>query len=49
MTNPNIILIVSDDQPKGLMDAMPFVRTQVKEQGLFLSNAVAPTALCSPA
>lgn len=49
MTKPNIIYIVSDDQPNGLMDAMPFVRTEVKDKGLNFSNSLAPTALCSPA
>jgi N-acetylglucosamine-6-sulfatase len=49
VTSPNIVLIISDDQPKGLMDAMPFVREHIKDAGMSLINAIAPTALCSPA
>lgn len=49
MTKPNIILILSDDQPKGLTDAMPFVTSEIKDKGLFVANALAQTALCAPA
>lgn len=49
MTQPNIIYVVSDDQPKGLLDAMPFVTNTIKNQGLFFNNGLSPTSLCSPA
>lgn len=49
MTQPNIIYVVSDDQPKGLLDAMPFVTNTLKGQGLSFNNGLAPTSLCSPA
>lgn len=48
MTQPNIILIVTDDQPRGLLDVMPFIRTNIREAGVNLLNGYATTPLCGP-
>ena len=45
---PNVLMIVTDDQPKGTEDAMPQLRTQVAAEGLTFTNGVTPTALCCP-
>ena len=45
---PNVLLIVTDDQPKGTEDAMPQLRAQIASQGVTFTNGVTPTALCCP-
>ena len=44
---PNIVVIVTDDQPRGLMDAMPFARNYLRTNGVNFLNAYAPAALCA--
>jgi arylsulfatase A-like enzyme len=44
---PNVVVIVTDDQPKGTMDAMKAVREQIVSQGVTL-NGVIPTSTCCP-
>lgn len=45
---PDIILIVADDQPTGLMDIMPWVQSQLRDKGVQYVNAMVPTSLCCP-
>lgn len=47
-TQPNVVLIMTDDQPKGLLGVMPIVKSQIKDKGVNLSCGIAPTALCGP-
>jgi N-acetylglucosamine-6-sulfatase len=45
---PDIVLIVTDDQRVGLLDAMPTVRRVLSSRGVTYSNAMVPTSLCCP-
>lgn len=45
---PNILVIVTDDQPKGTEDAMPNLMRRVALQGLTFRNGIIPTSLCCP-
>ena len=45
---PNVVLILTDDQPKGTVDAMPTVRSELKNRGVDLKNGIIPTSLCCP-
>ena len=44
----NIIVILTDDQCIGFLDAMPVVRSQLAHQGVQFSSAYVPTSLCCP-
>jgi N-acetylglucosamine-6-sulfatase len=44
----NIVVILTDDQPVGTMDAMRTVKRRIKHKGVTFSNAVVPTSLCCP-
>lgn len=48
MAVPNIVLIITDDQPKGYLKAMPHVTNQIFKKGIDLTRGIAPTALCGP-
>lgn len=45
---PNIILIVTDDQPFHTVDTMPFVKTEMMQNGVVFENGFATTPLCCP-
>ena len=45
---PNIILIVSDDQPIGTLSAMPNVRKLLRRQGTRFTAAYASNPICCP-
>jgi arylsulfatase A-like enzyme len=45
---PNVVIIVSDDQPKGVLDAMPTVENELAAKGLTLTNGIIPTSVCCP-
>ena len=45
---PNIVLVLSDDQPKGTLAAMPAVSSRIRDKGVLFRNAVIPTSLCCP-
>jgi len=45
---PNIVLVLTDDQVEGTMDAMPAVHSLIRQQGVRMSNAVIPTSTCCP-
>ena len=49
MNNPDILLVIADDQPKGTLDAMPAVRSLIRDGGIQFENAISQTSLCSPA
>lgn len=44
----NVVIMISDDQPKGTMDAMPNVRSEIADLGVQMNNGITPTALCCP-
>lgn len=46
---PNIVIVLSDDQPKGTMAAMPGVRSRIRDEGITFSNAIIPSSICCPA
>jgi N-acetylglucosamine-6-sulfatase len=45
---PNILFVMTDDQPKDTMAAMPQLRTRVRDRGMTLSNAYVSESLCCP-
>ena len=45
---PNILFVMTDDQPKETLLAMPNVRKRVVEQGVNLTNAYVSESLCCP-
>lgn len=45
---PNIILIVTDDQPPYTLDYMPILGQEIEERGIEFPNAYATTPLCAP-
>jgi arylsulfatase A-like enzyme len=47
-STPNVVIILTDDQPKGELDAMPTVQNELAAQGLTLTNGIIPTSLCCP-
>lgn len=48
LAQPNIVVILTDDQPVGLLDAMPQVSALLRDRGVNLDHAMVPTALCTP-
>lgn len=44
----DIVLILTDDQPIGTLQAMPSVSSLLAGRGVSFSNAVVPTSLCCP-
>ena len=47
-SRPNILFVVTDDQPKDTMLAMPNVRERVAGQGVNFPNAYVSQSLCCP-
>ena len=45
---PNILLIITDDQPFNSMDAMPLTSALIFDQGVTFSNAYITTPQCCP-
>ena len=45
---PNIVVIMTDDQPLGRLDAMPNVQALIKQQGVTYPSAMVPSPLCGP-
>lgn len=48
VARPNVILIVSDDQPTGYIHLMPQTKTRLVDQGMMFTDAFVPTSLCCP-
>lgn len=46
---PNVVLVTLDDMTHGDLAAMPQTRRIVREQGLTLTEGLAPTPICVPA
>ena len=46
--DPNVLLIVTDDQRVGTLDSMPFTKGYFARDGVLFSNAFASTPLCCP-
>lgn len=47
-SRPNIILIMTDDQPMHTMDYMPIVQKELIEKGVNFTRAYSTTPLCCP-
>jgi arylsulfatase A-like enzyme len=45
---PNVVIILSDDQPIGTVGRMPYMGSQFERNGVFFRNAMVPTANCCP-
>jgi N-acetylglucosamine-6-sulfatase len=45
---PNIIIILTDDQPFHTIDHMPTVQSELVQKGITFTNAYATTPLCCP-
>lgn len=43
---PNIVVILADDQPKGMMAAMPTVMSEIAAKGQTFNNALLSTSIC---
>ncbi|MCZ3386450.1 MAG: sulfatase [Actinomycetia bacterium] len=44
----NVVVIVTDDQVEGTMDAMPITRDLIRDQGVTLKDGIIPTSTCCP-
>jgi N-acetylglucosamine-6-sulfatase len=47
-SSPNVVIFVIDDQPKGMIDAMPLLRSNIIEKGVTFRRGIIPTSLCCP-
>src|SRR5215212_11273886 len=47
-TRPNILFIMTDDQPKDTMLAMPNVRHRIGDVGIVFNNGYVTQSLCAP-
>jgi N-acetylglucosamine-6-sulfatase len=47
-TGPNVVVIITDDQAKGTLDAMPNVRNLIRDRGVTLETGIIPTSICCP-
>ena len=47
-STPNIVVILTDDQPKGMIETMPVLRDYVVPTSTTFANAVTPTSVCCP-
>lgn len=47
-TTPNIVVILTDDQPKGMLATMPFLQSNVLPVSTRYEKAVVPTSVCCP-
>jgi N-acetylglucosamine-6-sulfatase len=45
---PNVVVILSDDQPVGTVGRMAAVKSDLQEQGISFRNAMVPTSNCCP-
>ena len=45
---PNIVLILSDDQRLGLLDVMPVVRRRIQQVGITYTEAMVPPRCAAP-
>src|SRR5215208_1904763 len=45
---PNILFVMTDDQPKDTLLAMPKVRKRIVDEGVNLTNAYVSESLCCP-
>lgn len=45
---PNVVVILTDDQPVGTLDVMPNVRRLIMSRGAGMRNGIIPTSLCCP-
>ena len=45
---PNIVLILTDDQPYDSLQYMPIVQTELAQKGIVFENAYVTTPLCCP-
>ena len=45
---PNVLIIMTDDQPVGLFEAMPETRNRIADEGVTFPNALVTTPLCCP-
>ena len=48
-TQPNFVVIMSDDQGPGMMRALPTVERQIARRGTSFTDAIASYPLCCPA
>lgn len=44
----NVVVILTDDQVEGTMDAMPITRSLIRDRGTTLTNGIIPTSTCCP-
>ncbi len=45
---PNIVIILTDDQPKGMLATMPYLQSNIVPVSTYYSKAVVPTSVCCP-
>lgn len=44
----NVVLVLTDDQPKGMLGDMPNLRRRIARRGVTYPNAFIPTSVCCP-
>lgn len=47
MTAPNVVVFLTDDQPMGLLDAMPVTRARIRDAGVRINYGMSPSPLCA--
>ena len=47
-STPNIVVILTDDQPKGMLEAMPVLSKFVVPSSTTFEKAITPTSVCCP-
>src|SRR5215203_3291036 len=47
-TRPNIVFVLTDDQPKSTLSHMRVLNTRLKEQGMTFETTVVSNPLCCP-
>lgn len=47
--SPNIVVVLTDDQGTGMLDAMPQTQALIADAGVTFDNGLSPTSLCCPA
>lgn len=45
---PNVVLLITDDQVEGTLDAMPILQREIVNKGVEAENAIIPTSTCCP-
>ncbi len=45
---PNVVVVLTDDMPEGVVHEMRIISSQIRDKGILFGNGVIPTPLCCP-